>query len=95
MGSEIILGKGKTHYGISSCVCHIADSILNNKKIISSVTAVRNGEYGIYNTAISLPSEIDGNGLVNTICVNINEKEKTLLQKTSEKMAAICGKYCN
>lgn len=93
MGSEIILGKGKTHYGISSCVCHLADAILNNKKIISSVTAIRNGEYGIFDTALSLPSEIDSNGLINTISIKLDEKEKQMLVNTAEILSSISKKY--
>ena len=29
MGAEIISAKGRTHYGIATCVCYLADSILN------------------------------------------------------------------
>lgn len=29
MGSNIIAAKGRTHYGIATCVCQLADAIIN------------------------------------------------------------------
>ena len=43
MGTEIISGKGKTFYGISTCVCYIADAILNNNPVQASVSSFMTG----------------------------------------------------
>lgn len=63
MGTEIISCKGRTHYGIATCVCYIADAILNRRATIASVCSVLTGEYGVNNLAISIPSIISGNGV--------------------------------
>ncbi len=63
LGAEIIAGKGKTHYGIATCVCYIADAILNQRLTIAPVTSVLHGEYGINDVALSLPSIIGVNGI--------------------------------
>ena len=46
MGSEIIAEKGRTHYGIATCVCQIADANINQKPTIASVSSVLMGEHG-------------------------------------------------
>lgn len=63
MGTEIIKGKGKTHYGIATCVCYIADAILNRRATIASVSSILNGEYGIHDIALSLPCIINFDGV--------------------------------
>lgn len=63
MGTEIIKGKGKTHYGIATCVCYIADAILNRRATIVSVSSVLHGEYGIVDVALSVPSIVSSNGI--------------------------------
>ena len=47
MGANIIAAKGKTHYGIATCVCQLAEAILNQKPTIASVSSVLQGEYGV------------------------------------------------
>ncbi len=75
MGTEIIRGKGKTYYGISTCVCHIADAILNRRIITASVSSVLNGEYGFNGVAISVPSLIDYNGIKSILPLDISRTE--------------------
>lgn len=63
MGAEIIKAKGRTHYGIATCVCHIADAVVNQRPTIVSVTSVLKGEYGFKDVALSVPSVIGPAGV--------------------------------
>lgn len=63
MGSEIIVAKGRTHYGIATCVCQLADAILNMRPTISSVSSVLMGEHGCRGVALSVPSVIGPSGV--------------------------------
>ena len=63
LGAEIIKDKGKTHYGIATCVCYIVDAILNQRLTIAPVTSVLEGEYGVSDVALSVPSIIGVNGV--------------------------------
>lgn len=63
MGAEIIQAKGRTHYGIATCVCHLADAILNQKPTIASVTSTLMGEHGVRDVALSVPSVIGSAGV--------------------------------
>lgn len=87
MGTEIIASKGKTHYGIATCVCYIADAILNGRAAISSVSSVLTDEYGIDNVALSLPSVIGGSGVKKRIAEQWDNREIEQFKK-SEKLVA-------
>lgn len=58
MGADIISAKGRTHYGIATCVCYLADAIINQRPIIAPVTSTLCGEHGVRDVAISVPSVI-------------------------------------
>jgi len=81
MGTSIIKNKGRTHYGIATCVCFIINSILNNSNIITCVSCQIKGEYGINNVALSLPCIINEKGISKIIEEKIenNEYEKLIL----------------
>lgn len=63
MGAEIISAKGKTHYGIATCVAHLADAILNQKPTIASVCTILQGEHGVRGVCLSVPSVIGPAGV--------------------------------
>lgn len=63
MGSEIIAAKGRTHYGIATCVCQLADAIINQRPTISCVSSELQGEHGVRGVALSVPSVIGPSGV--------------------------------
>jgi L-lactate dehydrogenase len=63
MGSEIISAKGRTHYGIATCVCQLADAIINMRPTIASVSSVLMGEHGCRGVALSVPSVVGPSGV--------------------------------
>lgn len=63
MGSEIITAKGRTHYGIATCVCQLADAIVNQRPTISCVSSVLMGEHGCRGVALSVPSVVGPSGV--------------------------------
>ncbi|SFG65059.1 hypothetical protein [Oribacterium sp. WCC10] len=46
MGGQIIAAKGRTHYWIATCVCQLADAIINQRPTISRESSVLMGEHG-------------------------------------------------
>lgn len=89
MGSTIITDKGRTHYGIATCVCSIADAILNQRLTIASVTTPLKGEYKIFDVALSLPSIIGVNGVEHRLVEYLSDNEYQALQKSALKMKEI------
>ncbi len=67
MGAEIIAEKGRTHYGIATCICQLADAIINQKPTIASVSSVLQGEHGCRGVALSVPSVVGPSGVVQRI----------------------------
>lgn len=63
MGEEIIKAKGRTHYGIATCVCYLADAVLNQRPMIASVTSPFMGEHGVRGVSLSVPSVIGPSGV--------------------------------
>lgn len=70
MGSEIISAKGRTHYGIATCVCYLADAVINQCPAIASVSSVLTGGHGCREAALSVPSVVGPAG----VCQRIREK---------------------
>lgn len=63
MGGEIIKTKGRTHYGIATCVCYLADAIINQRPTIASVSTTLMGEHGVRDVALSVPSVVGPAGV--------------------------------
>lgn len=94
MGTEIIGGKGKTYYGIATCVCYLADAILNKRCITACVSSSLSGKKIGENVTLSLPSLVDGNGVKLVLPIDISEKEKIHLKNSAEQIKntiKLCG----
>ena len=86
MGAAIIEAKGRTHYGIATCVCSLADAILNQRLTIAPVTSTLEGEYGISNVAISVPSIVGVNGVERRLEEKLTMDELTRLLASAQKL---------
>lgn len=83
MGSNIIAGKGRTNYGIATCVANIVNAIKSDTKQILSVSSMLNGEYGIENISLSLPSAIGRNGIETVYVEELAPLEQQMLYKSA------------
>jgi L-lactate dehydrogenase len=61
-GASIIKRKGATYYGIAVCVSSLVNSIMHNKNTVRTVSTVLDGQLGIRDVAISLPTVIGADG---------------------------------
>ena len=86
MGAQIIKAKGKTHYGIATTVCYLAEAILNQEKIITTASSVFAGEYGIEGVALSVPSIVGPNGVEARLSIDLTEKEMEKLQISAKAL---------
>ena len=88
MGADIISAKGRTHYGIATCVCSLADAVLNQRLTIAPVTTPIQGEYGLSGVALSIPSIIGVNGVETRLEEKWESEEYEKLRRSAEKMKA-------
>lgn len=86
MGASIIENKGRTHYGIATCVCSLADAILNQRPTIAPVSSPLEGEYDIEGVSISVPSIVSVNGVEHRMIEHWTDEELRLLQISAKKM---------
>lgn len=89
MGAEIIADKGRTHYGIATCVCSLADAVLNQRLTIASVTTPLEGEYEVRGVALSVPSIIGVNGVEKRLEERWNDEELEAFRRTADKMQGV------
>lgn len=88
MGSKIISAKGKTHYGIATCVCYLADAILNQRPTIVPICSTLKGEYGVKGIALNLPSIIGVNGVERRLVEKWSKDEINLFHQAADKLQA-------
>ena len=86
MGATIISAKGKTHYGIATCVCSVADAVLNQRLTIASVSTTLTGEYAIHDVALSIPSIIGVNGVERRLEENWSDDELAAFRQSAVKL---------
>lgn len=84
MGEDIIAAKGKTHYGIASCVCSLAAAVLNQRLTVAPVTSPLQGEYGLTDVSLSIPSIVGVNGVEHRLEERWNEDERIKLFESSK-----------
>lgn len=89
MGTEIIKAKGKTHFGIATSVCFIADAIINQRPTIASVSSQLMGEHGVRGVSLSVPSVIGPGGVQQRIREKWNTDEYRGFFDAVEKVRGI------
>lgn len=93
MGADIISTKGKTHYGIATCVCHLADAIINQKPTIASVSSPLMGEHGCRGVALSVPSVVGPSGVQQRIREKWSPEEYRAFFDSVENIRYILKEY--
>lgn len=86
MGATIIGSKNRTHYGIATCVCSLADAVLNQRLTIAPVSSPLEGEYGISGVSISVPSIVGVNGVEHRLEEKWTDEELSKLRLSADKM---------
>lgn len=84
MGMQIIKSKERTHYGIATCVCSLADAVLNQRLTVAPVTSPLEGEYGIEGVSLSIPSIVGVNGVEHRLEEKWLKEERTKLQNSAK-----------
>lgn len=75
---KIIEKKGATAYGIGVCLARITNAILENKRIILTVSSYDEKN----DVCISTPAIVDKNGVRNKIFIPLNEEESNKLKNS-------------
>lgn len=83
---RIIHDVGFTCYSIAQVCKELTKAIVKNSDKIFPVSTVLEGEYGLKNVSLSVPCQINRNGIKKIIEIPLSSSEKKLLQKSAKQI---------
>ena len=87
-GWEIFHRKGATTYGIAASVAAVVKSILFNENRILPVSVLLEGEYGINNVYLSVPTIINQIGAKEIVEIKLDSKEEDALKASADVVSS-------
>lgn len=88
---EVIKYKKATYYAVALAITRIVEAIVRDEKAILTVSSLMQGEYGINNIYISVPSLVGKQGLIKTLVTNMSEDELKKLKKSAKILSESCA----
>lgn len=83
---EIIQKKGATYYAIAVAVAKIVECIAGDENSILTVSSVFDGQYGISDVALSVPTKVGGDGIEKILEVPFSKQELQGLLNSAETL---------
>ena len=88
-GWDIFSRKGNTCYGIASSTASIAKSILFDENRIMPVSVYLDGQYGIHDTFLSVPTIVDSTGAKEIVEIDLLPDELEALRKSADMLHSL------
>lgn len=88
-GATIIKNKGATYYGIALSINRIVESILKDFNTIMPVGTVLDGQYGLKDVLVNVPTIVGANGAEKVLELKVTDYEMELLKKSAEAVKAV------
>lgn len=91
-GAEIVglLKTGSAFYAPAASAIRMAEAYLYDKKRILPCAAYCNGEYGVKDLYVGVPSMIGAGGVEKIIEITLGKEEKAMLDKSIEAVKGLC-----
>ena len=86
---EIIEKKGATFYAVALAVARIVRSILRDENSILTISSLMEGQYGVENICLSLPTIVDSAGVEQVLNLPLNKDEEQAFKKSANKLKDI------
>lgn len=81
---RIFHGKGYTSTGVSAAACRIASAVASDSREVFPVSSVLQGEYGVRDVAVSVPSILGRNGVLEIREAQMTEEEREAFRASVE-----------
>ena len=90
-GGEIValLKTGSAYYAPALGTAQMVESVIRDKKRLLPCAAYCQGEYGIKDLYVGVPSIIGDNGLEKIVELELDEKEKAALQHSADAVQGL------
>lgn len=86
---EIIKKKGATYYAVALAVRRIVEAIVRDESSILTVSSLLEGQYGLDDVCLSVPTVVSKNGIERILNVDLSDKENELLNKSGESLKSV------
>ncbi len=83
---EIIKKKGATYYGVAMAVGRIAEAVMKNSHSVLPISSLLEGQYGIEDVCISVPTIVSENGAEQILEIPLSEDELEKLQNSAREL---------
>src|SRR5690606_33906087 len=79
-GAEVIKKKGGAGWAVAAAIREVVHAIALDKRVLLPVSSLQQGAYGIRGVALSVPTVLGREGVVEHVEIELWAKEKTALQ---------------
>lgn len=86
---KIIERKGATYYAVAVSVRRIVEAILRDENSILTISSLMEGQYGLTNVYLSLPSIVNSKGLDKVLCVDLKKDEEEAFVKSGNSLIEV------
>ncbi|GAA3621084.1 L-lactate dehydrogenase [Microlunatus ginsengisoli] len=86
---QIIRGKGATNYAVGLAATRVIEAILRDEKAALPISSLIEGQHGVSDVCLSLPSLVDKNGVMGVLDVPMSEREIGLFQASADAVKAV------
>lgn len=90
-GYEIFKRKQNTTHGIAASVFRIIQAIMINERSVLPVATLLNGEYGLYDVVLSVPTVVGKNGAEALLSHPFTPEEMAILQQIASNVDEVVG----
>ncbi len=94
-GWDVFTRKGNTSYGIAASVTGIIKSILYDENKVYPVSVYLDGEYGVNDVYISVPTIISNKGAKEIVELHLTNEENTKFKNSANILKDKCKEFLN
>lgn len=86
---EIIQRKSATYYAVALAVRRIVESIVRDENSILTVSSLMEGNYGMKDVCLSVPSIVNRHGIERVLDIPLSDEETVLLRKSGDSLKQV------
>ena len=85
----IIRGKGATNYAIGLATARIIEAMLHDEARVLPVSSLLDGQYGISDVCLSLPTILDRTGVRTVLTPPVTDDEAIALRRSADAVRSV------
>ncbi len=88
-GGVIIAAKKCTNYAIGVTTAHLCEALAYDTDSVLTITSMLNGEYGISDVCLSIPTIVGHNGITSKLVAPLTDDEIASLKKSADALKSV------